>query len=376
MELAVERAALPDHVALGARIAVRAGRITAIDTAAATAGAPTRRLAGTVLPGFVDLQVNGGGGRSVDEAVPDALDTVARAVFAGGAVAFLPTLITAPWARLLSQVAAVATWIQSGGDRADRATPLGIHLEGPFLEVAGVHDPSCFLDPTEARIDALLAAARGTLRMVTLANCRPGAAAAVARLRRAGVAVALGHVRTVTGFAECVAAGAAVVTHLFNAMGPLHHREPGIAGLALDEARLSCALIADGAHVHPAMLRTAFAALGRDRTVLVSDAVAAMGMPDGSYGLGDLRVRAEHGVVRDDQGRLAGSALTMGRAAATFAACVPAAGPWTLARLCATNPAALLGADDYGLLASGRRAAFTVLGDDGTTTALRCDADA
>jgi len=368
IEIAVDRAVLPHVVAVGAQVTVQDGRVVAVATGTAKAGA--RRLAGTLLPGFVDLQVNGGGGRSVDEAEPRALDAVARAVWAGGAVAFLPTLITAPWERLLQQVDAVSRWIERAP--ADGAEPLGLHVEGPFLEVGGVHDAACFVDPTPARVDALLAAARGRLRLVTLASSRAGAAAAVARLRAAGVATSLGHVADPRGFDECVAAGAGLVTHLFNAMGALHHREPGIAGRCLDEARLCCALIADGAHVHPAMLRTAFAVLGSDRTLLSSDATAAMGMPDGDYALAGRRVFARGGVVRDADGRLAGSALTMAGAARTFVHHVPTAGVWTLGRIAATNPAERIGARDFGSIAPGCRAAFTLLGDDGSTIAVRC----
>jgi N-acetylglucosamine-6-phosphate deacetylase len=154
-------------------------------------------------------------------------------------------------------------------------------------------------------------------------------------------------------------------------MGALHHRSPGPAALALDDERLCCSLIADGVHVHPAMLRNAFRVLGPERTVLVSDATAAAGMPDGRYRLGGVDVEAQGGVVRDGAGRLAGSALTMARAAASFLAMVPAASGWTLARAAATNPARLAGADAFGAIAPGKRAAFTLLRDDGTFTAVR-----
>lgn len=368
-ELRVDRAVLADVVAVDARIACGGGRVLAIGAAAADA-AP-RRLAGTLLPGFVDLQVNGAGGRSVDEATDDALDAVARAVWAGGAVAFLPTLITAPLRRLCEQIDAVAAWIERWDGVG--AEPLGLHVEGPFLEHAGIHDERAFLDPAPQHVEALLQAARGRLRLLTLASSREGAAAATARLRSAGVAVAIGHTSRAEGFAACVEAGATAVTHLFNAMGSMHHREPGIAGLALDERRVSCSLIVDGEHVHPAMVRNAFRVLGPDRTVLVSDAVAAAGMPDGTYQLGDGRLHARGGVVRDDGGRLAGSALTMARAARNFLQFVPEAGVWTLARVAATNPARLIAAADFGAIAVGRRAAFTLLGDDGTVSCLRLD---
>ncbi len=361
-EWIVDRAVLPHGILVGARVAATGESIVAIDQ---EAGGPNAiRLRGTLLPGFVDLQVNGAGGRSVDEASAEALDAVAAAVLAGGAVAFLPTLITAPWDSLLDQVARVAAWI--GSAPAGGAAPLGLHLEGPFLVAPGAHDASCFVDPTPARVRELLDAAAGRLRLVTLGHARPGAAAAVAQLRDAGVACALGHCDRVEGFAECVAAGATAVTHLFNVMGPLHHRNASVAALALDDARVACPLIVDGVHVHPAMVRNAFRILGPDRTVLVTDAVAAAGMPDGAYTLSGMRVTAVGGVVHDDRGNLAGSALTMALAARNFLTLVSEAGPWTLARAASTNPARLVGAEAFGAIAPGRRAAFTLLGDDGT----------
>lgn len=367
MELFAARAVTPETVVVGCHLTAHAGTLTSVHAAPAPAGTST--VAGTVLPGFVDLQVNGAGGRSVDEATADALDAVADAVWRGGAVAFLPTLITAPWPRLLAQAAAVAEWIATWNGRG--AEPLGLHLEGPFLDAPGVHDPGCFLDPTPERIDQLVAAAGGRLRLLTLASSRAGAPAAVARLRRAGVTVAIGHVASAAGFAECVDAGASMVTHLFNAMGPLHHREPGVAGLALDAAGVACPLIVDGAHVHPAMVRNAFRILGPARTVLVSDAVAAAGMPDGRYRLADLDVQLTDGVVTDRAGRLAGSALTMGLAARNFLHFVPDAGAWTLAQVAAANPARAIGASRYGAIAPGARAAFTLLSPDGACSAMR-----
>lgn len=368
-EWIVDRATLPTHMQAGTRLAAVDGRLVAVDQVAA--GPAAVRLRGTLLPGFVDLQVNGAGGRSVDEGTREALDTVAQAVWNGGAVAFLPTLITAPWPRLLQQVDAVARWIEQWNGHG--AEPLGLHLEGPFLSTPGAHDATCFVDPTPARLDELLAAARGTLRLVTLAHARNGAADATRRLVAAGVTVALGHCDRSDGFTACVDAGASAVTHLFNVMGPLHHRDVGTAGFALDDDRVRCPLILDGVHVHAAMVRNAFRILGPDRTILVTDAVAAAGMPDGDYTLSGIAVRSANGVVRDHKGSLAGSALTMAMAAQNFLRMVPMAGPWTLARAAASNPAALLGkaGERYGALAVGKRAAFTLLGDDGAVCCVR-----
>jgi N-acetylglucosamine-6-phosphate deacetylase len=362
-EWLVDRVVLPDRVLAGVRIAAVDGRIVAIDRLAAGPGAI--RLRGSLLPGMLDLQVNGAGGRSVQEATAAALDTIALAVWQGGATAFLPTLITAPFATLLEQTAAVAAWIRNWNGSG--AQPLGLHLEGPFLTTAGAHDPAHFVDPTPARLDALLAAAGDQLRLVTLAPARPQAAAATAWLRQRGVAVALGHCDSTTGFADCVAAGANAVTHLFNVMGRMHHREPGLAALALDTAQLHCPVIADGVHVHPTMVRLAFRILGPDRLLLVTDAMAAAGMPEGQYELGGTTVTAREGIVRDAAGNLAGSALTMAAAARNFLQWLPEAGPWTLARVAAHNPAVVCGrADTYGTIAVGRSARFTLLGDDGS----------
>ena len=370
-EWIADRIVLPDRVAAAARVAATDGRIVAPGHAATEPNA--ERLRGTLLPGFVDLQVNGAGGRSVDEGTPEALDHIANAVFAGGAVAFLPTLITAPWSRLLERIDAIGRWIEQreSTDSAAGAEPLGLHLEGPFLSAAGAHDDDLFVDPTSERIEQLLAVARGRLRLVTLSNARPGAAAAVRQLTAAGVVCAIGHCESPDGFTSCVDAGARAVTHLFNAMGPLHHRDPGVATLALDDERLSCALIVDGVHVDPTMVRHAFRILGPDRTMLVTDAVAAAGMPDGDYALSGMPVRATGGVVRDAAGRLAGSALTMARAARNFLDIVPTAGPWALSRIASANPAALVGADHLGAIDAGKRAAFTLLGDDGSVTAIK-----
>lgn len=367
-EWIVDRTALPHVVQAGTRIAAIDGRIVAIDQVAA--GPSARRLRGTLLPGFVDVQCNGAGGRGVDEGTTDALDTIAAAVWKGGAVAFLPTLISAPWDLLLERIEAVAAWIDGWKHVPDAAEPLGIHVEGPFLTTPGAHDPSHFVDPTPTRVQELLFAARGRLRLVTLANARPGAAAAVRLFAEAGVTCALGHCDSAEGFAECVDAGAASVTHLFNVMGPLHHRTVGLASLALDDERVLCPLICDGVHVAPVMVRNAFKILGPDRFVLVTDSVGAAGMPDGQYHLSGVRILAENGVVRDEHGRLAGSALTMAMAAKNFLSFVPSAGVWTLARIASTNPARLARAPHRGSIAVGQRAAFTLLRDDGSVTCV------
>ena len=345
---------------------VTAGSRTQVEPAADA----TIELDGTLLPGLVDLQVNGMGGRGCDEAEPDALEQIAATAWRGGAAAFLPTLITAPFDLLCERARGIAAWIATREARADAATPLGIHLEGPFLEVPGAHDPAHFVDPSPARITSLLEACGGSLRLVTLAPSLPSAAAATAQLRAADVAVAFGHARTIPGFDDCVAAGARGVTHLFNAMGGLSHREPGFVGRCLDEPRLGCSLICDGAHLDPAIVRLAYRVLGVERTILVTDATNAAGMPDGRYELSGMPVRAAHGVVRDAAGRLAGSALTMSEACRNLAAFVHSVAAAELAAVASANPARLIAATQFGVIRSGAVARFALLGSDAALRAF------
>lgn len=363
-----DAAVIDGALVTNASVLVEDGWISAVGVDAEHSDAPQKRLAGTLLPGPIDLQVNGAAGHGVDEATPAALDAISVAVREGGATAFLPTLITAPMDELLARTAEVAEWLE--GQPAAGAIPLGLHLEGPFLEVRGAHDDSRFVDPTPERIGALLDAARGHLALVTLAPARHGSVEATRRLVEAGVCVAIGHAAGVDRFAACVDAGARLVTHLYNAMSPAHHRAPGVAGFALDEKRLACSMILDGVHVHAAMVRNAWRCLGPERLVLVTDSISAAGMPDGTYRLSDMKVRLEQGVVRDGQGRLAGSALSMQHAARNFLELVPTASPVDLACVTAENPARLLGDETRGAIAKGRRAEFALLRPTGELDAL------
>lgn len=353
---------LPDSLAAGAQVAITDGVVEDVGVHLAR---EAETIAGTLLPGFVDLQVNGAGGHGVDAGDREALDHIARIVAARGAAAFLPTVITAPMDDLTRQVAAVADWIEGERDPAG-ATPLGIHVEGPFLLSAGAHDPGALCDPDPDRVDAVLQAGRGHVRLVTLAPSREGAAAAVAQFRAAGVTVALGHGAGTEGITACVAAGATMATHLYNAMGPFDHRNPGMAFTILDDRTLACTLIVDGVHVHEVALRHAFRILGVRRFVLITDCVSAMGMPDGEYTLGGASVVLRDGSVRTKDGTLAGAALTMHDAAANFLRMIPEAGPWSLAQVAAVNPARLIGAREFGRIAPGRRARFSLLGADGS----------
>lgn len=314
---------------------------------------------GTLTAGMVDLQVNGAAGVDLAGADADGWATVAGRLAAHGVTAFCPTFTSAPVTRQRAGVAATAAARDALAQRGRPvARVLGAHLEGPFLSPArrGAHDPAALAAPTPAALDALLdGLERDALRIVTLAPELDGAPAAVARLRAAGIAVALGHSdATAAQTARAADAGATLVTHLFNAQRPFAHREPGIAGRALVDPRLVCGLIADLHHVAPDAIRLAFAAAG-ERIALVSDAVAAAGLRGGRIRIGTVEAVARpDGPPRLADGTLAGAATLLDAAVRNVVALgVPPA----RALLAATAvPAAAVGDDGGGRLAPGRRA--------------------
>ena len=247
-----------------------------------------------VLPGFVDMHVHGGGGASFTEGTGGEARKAAGFHRAHGSTSMLASLVTAPLAELEARAAMLA-------GLADDGIIAGLHLEGPFLSPArrGAQDPRHMLAPDVAVFERLHAAARGHLRVITLAPELPGAARVIEAATRAGVTVAAGHTDASAEVTlAAVDAGATHATHLFNGMRPLHHREPGAAGALLDRDEVTCEVIADGVHLHDIAIRLAARVKGPGRLVLVSDAMAAAGMPDGSYRLGSMRVTVAGGVAR------------------------------------------------------------------------------
>lgn len=320
---------------------------------------------GVLAPGLVDIQINGCFGIDFVAADPAGWAEVTRRLPETGVTAFMPTFITAPVPQLADALRRTAALPPLGGARV-----LGVHLEGPFLAADrhGAHDPAYLRDPEPDAVSELVGAAPGLLRMVTLAPERPGGLAAVRRLVEAGVLVSIGHSDATAAQAEAAAdAGARMVTHLFNAMRPLHHREPGVVGQALTDPRLSCGLIADLHHVAAPVCRLAFAA-APGRVVLVTDAVAAAGMPPGDYDLGGQQVIVDPlGLPRRADGTIAGSGLRLDAAVANMVA----AGIDLRAAVDAATrlPADLVGRPDLGRLAPGAAADLVWLGDDLTTRA-------
>lgn len=314
----------------------------------------------TVVPGFVDLHVHGGGGSSFDTGTAEAADVVAATHLAHGTTSMAASLVTDTRERMAAAVRELALLVQDG-------RLAGIHLEGPWLspQRSGAHQPGSLSDPDPASVEALLAAGDGAVRMVTLAPELPGGIAAVRQLAAAGVVVAIGHTTATYDVArEALDAGARVGTHLFNAMRPLHHREPGTVGALLD-APVDVELIADGVHLHPAVLRTVFAAKP-GRCVLVTDAMAAAGSPDGDYRLGPMSIEVRNGVARladgEGCGAIAGSTLTMD-AAVRFAVRTAGLPLLDVVHAASTTPARVWGLDDVGALEAGRRADLVVLDD-------------
>jgi len=326
-------------------------------------GSPDLMLdSGVLVPGLVDLQVNGYYGVDLADCDPDGWALVARRLPETGTTAFLPTFITAP-------VPTLATELRSAAKKAEAVTAgarvLGVHLEGPFLSPAraGAHRQDWIVPPSPAAVTELLEAGRGLLRLMTLAPEADGALAAIGTLTAAGVLVSMGHSdATAAEVAAGAGAGARMVTHLFNAQRGLHHREPGVVGQALTDKRLTSGLIVDLSHVSAAACAIAFAA-APGRICLVTDAAACAGMPPGRYLLGAQPVDLPPGgaPVRPG-GTLAGSALRMDRAVSNAVA-VGLGLPEAVAAA-SRIPADLIGRPDLGRLAAGAAADLTWLGDD------------
>jgi N-acetylglucosamine-6-phosphate deacetylase len=327
-----------------------------------------------VVPGFVDIHVHGGDGASYTDGNASEIVRAARFHRRHGTTTTLASLVTASAADLLAAVRALAE------STADGAVA-GIHLEGPWLSAThcGAHDQTQLRDPSPAEVDALLAAGNGAIRMVTLAPERPGSDDAITRLFDAGVVVALGH--TDANYEQtrrAVELGATVGTHLFNAMRPSHHREPGPALALLEDSGVTVELIADGVHVHPAVLHATIKAAGADRVALVTDATAAAGLGDGEFRLGATPVDVVEGVARvRGTSTIAGSTATMDQLF-RFAAGLgsdPDAALAAAVQLTSTTPARALGMDGVGTLRASAAANLVVLDQNLQVSAVMTHGD-
>lgn len=338
-------------------------RIAAVGDVRAPSGSRERNLQGReVLPGLVDLQVNGCAGSEVYEASMEALRSILRALPRFGCTSVLPTMVSASEERYQHLGEALAGLRES----RDGARVLGVHLEGPYLSPSypGAHRPDVLRQPDVRHAEALLDALGALVRVWTIAPELRGGAELIDLLISRSVVVAAGHsALSFEESPECFKRGVTLVTHLFNAMAPLHHRAPGLAAAALLDPSVRCSLIADGYHVHPAVVRLA-SQLASDRMILVTDAVSAAGCPDGMYELAGQLVKREGGTVRTRDGVLAGSTLTALQALKNFSNWLGVALVDALPVM-TTRPADLIGRTDVGRLAEGAYADFLVLDTNG-----------
>jgi N-acetylglucosamine-6-phosphate deacetylase len=259
---------------------------------------------GVAVPGFVDLQVNGFAGVDFFEADADGYRKAGDALLETGVTSYLPTFVTAPEAQLLAALREVPA--DAGGPRI-----LGVHLEGPFLSPLrlGIHAAAARMDPDVQLLERLLAA--GPVRLMTLAPELPGANGLIELLLRHEIAISCGHSDATAEEADAAFdAGVRSVTHIFNAMRPFRHRDPGIAGAALARDDIVVQLILDGVHLAPETARVVLRAAA-GRVALVTDAIAGAGLGDGDFRLGTADIRIRDGVARGPNGELAGSTLTM-----------------------------------------------------------------
>jgi N-acetylglucosamine-6-phosphate deacetylase len=328
-------------------------------------GAPALDLTGHwIVPGFVDMHVHGGGGASFSAGTAEEALTVAHTHRRHGTTTLLASTVTGDLDDLARQAAALSELVEQG-------ELAGVHFEGPFISPhrCGAHQPALLRHPDPADVRKLVDAARGTAKMLTLAPELPGGLDSVRLLADSGVVAAVGHTDAAYDAAvEAVEAGATVATHLFNAMPPLLHREPGPVAALLEDERITVELINDGTHLHPATLRLAFRRAGAGRVAFITDAMGAAGMSDGVYPLGPMEVEVADGVARisggPTAGSIAGSTLTLDRAFARAVTLDGLSVPEAVQALSAT-PAKVLGLDTrVGSLEAGKDADLVVLGED------------
>lgn len=320
----------------------------------------------TAIPGFIDVHIHGAGGRDVMEGTQDALAGVTGRLAAFGTTSLLATTVTADADDTCRAVEGISRYIATQHETSQpRADVLGIHFEGPFLskERRGVHPEKYLQLPSSEFLQRLLQAASGNARILTIAPELIGATPCIDAARSLGMVVSIGHTdATYEQARAAVAHGAHHATHVYNAMRPFTHRDPGVIGAVLTTPEVTAELIADGIHVDEIAMKILLQAKGAAGVVLISDGLSATGMPDGKYMLGGLEVTVSGGVCRSAEGRLAGSTLTLDRAlrnvvklGVSFADAV---------QMLTLNPAKLLGIEfKKGALRTGADADIVLLNE-------------
>jgi N-acetylglucosamine-6-phosphate deacetylase len=309
-------------------IVVEGSRIAALghrDEMRLPAGATDFVAAGmTVVPGFVDIHIHGAGGHDVMEGTARALDRITSTAARSGTTSMVATTVTAPIDDTIKSLEGIARYIRSH-EQSDAAAEnaklaaeiVGIHLEGPFISKArrGVHPSDALAKPSVETLEKLLKAADGLVRIVTIAPELPGAMDLIAAAVAAKLVVAMGHTDADYDQARAaIHAGARHAVHMYNAMRPFTHRDPGIVGAILTDPEVTAEIIADLVHVAGPAIQVLIGSKGFDTVLAVSDGIAATGMPDGNYRLGNFEVSVKDGVARNSEGKLAGSTLTLDRA--------------------------------------------------------------
>jgi N-acetylglucosamine-6-phosphate deacetylase len=349
-------------------VTIEDSRVSRIESLTASdherVGATHRFPEATLVPAYIDIHIHGCAGHDVMEATPEALGAIGAYLASRGVGAYFPTTVTSSRDETMRSLAGLAVEIERGPEgRHHRATPLGIHLEGPFLSHSkrGVHTDALLEAPSIALFDRFWNAAEGKICLMTIAPELPGAAELIAHATALGVRCSMGHSDArVCEAEEGFVAGARSATHTFNAMRAMDHREPGLAAYVLDKRALFAEIICDGVHVDPLMVRLYSKAKDEDRIILVTDGMSATGMPDGTYMLGDLEVEVRDGRCTSN-GTLAGSVLTLDRGVQNLME-FTGASLSTAVAAASHNPSQLMGIDDkWGSLDVDRMANITVL---------------
>ena len=323
----------------------------------------------TLTPAFFDIHVHGAMSHDFMAADQAGIHAIGRFLATRGVSHYLATTVTGPIDDTLRALTRVADAVEAGAGDGSAAVPAGVHLEGPFVSHAkrGVHPVKSLLAPDIPLFDRFQQAARGSIKLMTLAPELPGAIDLIQHACAAGVRISVGHSNaTAAETLAAIAAGASSATHTFNAMRALDHREPGILGVVLDSDELYAEAICDGIHVHPSMVRLWLRAKGKDRAMLVTDGMSACGMPEGHYRLGNLDVEVKDGVCVSG-GVLAGSVLTMDRAVDNLRAFTGASLDLAV-RLASRNPAHMLGMPELTRIAPGAPANFNCYNAEGQRT--------
>ncbi|WLR47575.1 N-acetylglucosamine-6-phosphate deacetylase [Halobacillus litoralis] len=328
----------------------------------------------TLLPGFIDVHIHGANGHDVMDATEEALRGVAVQLPKEGTTSFLATTMTQSKERITQAVTNVGTYMEHQ-QRDGQAEVLGIHLEGPFISPskAGAQPAEHITEPSLSLFENWQKDSQQQIKLVTLAPELEGALPFIEEVRKKGVICSLGHSEATLAEAnEAVDKGASHVTHLYNQMSGLHHREPGLVGAALTNRELLVEMIVDHIHIHPEAVRLAYQILGSDRTILITDAMRAKCLPAGTYDLAGQNVTVNNGEARLSDGTLAGSILTLEEAARkmrTFSGVDPA----ELVKMTSANAARELGVyDRKGSIAKGKDADLVLLDEEGRVVTTIC----